>query len=170
MATFPKAIVPAAALGVALWAPCALAGDPPGAKPGDDQLTCEQIAAELQPYVQAMKPNAMALGQSEMELKQKAEKHMAEETPKMLALSAEATAAGRDPTGLAQRAVNKQIEAEQKAANERAKADMQSVADRASGQMQTLTAQANQMQNDPRLGRLMELGRKKGCDKGDKRR
>jgi hypothetical protein len=36
----------AAALGAALWASCAVAADTPGALPGDDGLTCEQIYAQ----------------------------------------------------------------------------------------------------------------------------
>jgi len=165
MSIQPRALGLAAALGVALWVNTALAKDPPGARSGDDKMTCEEIVAELQPYVQQMRPSAEAAGDSAKQLKEKAEKHLAEEAPKMAALSAAAMAAGLDPTGLSQRAVNQSIDAEQKAANERAKADMQPVADKFNGQVQTMIAQGQQMQSDPRFMRLMELGQKKGCDK-----
>ncbi len=165
MSTPSKVLVLAASLGGALWSPCALAKDPPGAQPGDDKMTCEQIATELMPYVQQMTPIAQAAGASAQELKAKSEKHAAEEAPKLKALSAASIAAGRDPTGLAQRAVNRAIEAEQKAANERVKADMQPTTDKLDAQTQAMMAQAQAMQADPRLMRLMELSQKKGCDK-----
>lgn len=44
--TISRALTCAASLGAALWIPCALAADPPGARPGDDALTCEQIYAQ----------------------------------------------------------------------------------------------------------------------------
>ena len=155
----------AAALGAALWMTTALADDPPGARPGDDKMTCQEIATELKPYVEQIRPGAQAAGDMASQLKGKAEKHMAEEAPKMAALSAAAMAAGRDPTGLSQRAVNRAIEAEQKAANERAKADMRPLGDKLTAQTQDLAAQGQSMQADPRLMRLMELGKTKGCDK-----
>ena len=44
--TFTRTLTCAAALGAALWMAEAIAADPPGAKPGDDKLTCDQIYAE----------------------------------------------------------------------------------------------------------------------------
>jgi hypothetical protein len=44
--TISKTLTCVASLAAALWVPCALAADPPGAKPGDDALTCEQIYAQ----------------------------------------------------------------------------------------------------------------------------
>lgn len=44
--TISRVLISAASLGAALWIPCALAADPPAAKPGDDALTCEQIYAQ----------------------------------------------------------------------------------------------------------------------------
>ncbi len=155
----------AVALAATFWVTTALAKDPPGARPGDDKMTCEEIATELQPYVQQMMPGAVAAGETAQEFKGKAEKHMAEEAPKMAALSAMAAAAGMDPTGLSQKAANRAIEAEQKASNERVRKDMQPTGDKLTAQTQDLTAQAQQMQGDPRLMRLMDLAQKKGCDK-----
>ncbi len=163
--SMPSSFVIAASLGAALWAPTTLAKDPPGARPGDDKLTCEEIATELQPYVQQMMPGAVATGQTAQELKGKAEKHMAEEAPKMAALSAMSIAAGMDPTGLSQKAANRAIEAEQKAASERVRADTQPTGEKLTAQTKDLTAQAQQLQADPRLMRLMDLAQKKGCDK-----
>ena len=44
--TMLKILIGAASLGAALGLRCALAADPPGARPGDDALTCEQIYAQ----------------------------------------------------------------------------------------------------------------------------
>ena len=41
-----KMLSSAALLGASLWSPCAWPVDPPGSKPGDDALTCEQIYAQ----------------------------------------------------------------------------------------------------------------------------
>jgi hypothetical protein len=165
MSTVSKVLVLAVSLGTGLWTTTALAKDPPGARPGDDKMSCEEIATELQPYVQQLTPGAVAAGETAQELKGKAEKHMAEEAPKMAALSAMSIAAGLDPTGLSQRAANRAIQAEQKAANERVRADTQPVGEKLTAQTQDLAAQAQQMQANPRLMRLMDLAQKKGCDK-----
>jgi len=45
--TMAKLSTSAASLAVALWIPCALAGDPPAAMTADDALTCEQIYAQV---------------------------------------------------------------------------------------------------------------------------
>ena len=44
--THSRTLICMAALGAALWVAEATAADPPGAKPGDDALTCDQIYAE----------------------------------------------------------------------------------------------------------------------------
>lgn len=36
---------------VALWSPAGAAADAPGSRPGDEEMTCEQIGAELHPYI-----------------------------------------------------------------------------------------------------------------------
>jgi hypothetical protein len=41
-----KILSSAALLGTSLWAPSAWSVDPPGSKPGDDALTCEQVYAQ----------------------------------------------------------------------------------------------------------------------------
>jgi hypothetical protein len=52
MPTPSTAIARAAALTAALFVPFALAADPPGAMPGDQALTCEQIYAQVDAQVQ----------------------------------------------------------------------------------------------------------------------
>lgn len=47
-----KAATCAASIATALWLASALAADPPGAKPGDEALTCEQIYAQVDAEVQ----------------------------------------------------------------------------------------------------------------------
>lgn len=44
--TISRLLIPATSLAAALWLPCAVAVDAPGALPGDDALTCEQIYAQ----------------------------------------------------------------------------------------------------------------------------
>ena len=165
MSPTSKVLAFAASLCAALWISLAQAADPPGARPGDDKMTCEEITAELMPYVQQMRPTAQAAGDTAKEMKQKSEKLQAEEAPKLAGLSAASIAAGMDPTGLAQRGVNEAIEAEQKAASERAKAELQPLADQQNGQVQQMMAQAQALKADPRFMHLMDLGHRKGCDK-----
>ncbi len=47
-----KASTCAASIAAVFWLPCALAADPPAAKPGDEALTCEQIYAQVDAEVQ----------------------------------------------------------------------------------------------------------------------
>lgn len=77
--------------GAALWSSPIIA-DQPSAMPGDDAMTCEKIAEELAPYARQMTPNATARNETNMELKRRGEKHMAEEAP-VIAAETEAAAA-----------------------------------------------------------------------------
>jgi hypothetical protein len=52
MSTTSKAATCAAAISGALCVPFALATDPPGALPGDEALTCDQIYAQVDAQVQ----------------------------------------------------------------------------------------------------------------------
>src|SRR5512135_1156997 len=83
----------------------ALADDVPGEQLGDAAMTCEQIGAELAPYAQQMTHAVAALAQTGQELNARNQKRLAEAMPEAAALTAAATAAAADPTGIAGRAV-----------------------------------------------------------------
>jgi hypothetical protein len=158
---------------VALWAStvtvlclqAAAAVEPSGAKPGDDALTCEQIASEFMPYMQQITPAAMAAGQTAQEVRQRGQQHVAEETPAAVAMTAAAMASSADPTGAASRAVGQAEIVHQRELWERYKAQDRPLNDKYMAQTAQLAAQAQRMQADPRLQRLMQLAQEKNCDK-----
>ena len=63
-----KLTIAAWAASAALCTPAAGAPPAPGVNPGDDAMTCEQIAAELAPYAQQMQPNLQAFATSQQQL------------------------------------------------------------------------------------------------------
>jgi pyruvate/2-oxoglutarate dehydrogenase complex dihydrolipoamide dehydrogenase (E3) component len=68
MSTISKTMVAAWAVNAALWIAPVGAADAPAVRPGDEAMTCEQIATELSPYVQQMAPNIQALGMTQQQL------------------------------------------------------------------------------------------------------
>lgn len=139
--------------------------DVPGAMPGDDAMTCEQIAVELKPYVQQILPAAMAAGQAAQEAKQRGEQRVAEEMPAALALTMAATAASADPTGIAGRAVGQAEIIHQQEVWNRSLAEDKPLYDKLNARTGELVAQGRQMQSNARLQRLMQLVQDKHCDK-----
>lgn len=137
--------------------------DPGAAKPGDAQMTCEQIGAELAPYAQQLRPTVGALNDTNMELKRRGEKHLAEETPIAAAQTAASRAAAADPTGLSQRAVNRSIEAHQQEARQRYTAEDKPLADRQLAQAKVVAAQGEQLQSNARIQQLMQLAQEQHC-------
>jgi hypothetical protein len=97
--TIANTIVAGWAVSAALWIAPAVATDASAIRPGDEAMTCEQIATELYPYAQQMAPNIQALGASQQQLyaqgRQIGQKRMAEEA----LLAPLATAGSVDPTG-----------------------------------------------------------------------
>ena len=69
------------------------AADDSGVKPGDDSMSCEQIAVEMQPYVESMRGSLTALNDTNMQLKQLGEKQMARDAPRVGATTQAAGAA-----------------------------------------------------------------------------
>lgn len=136
-----------------------------GARPGDDAMTCAQIAAELAPYMAQIHAPAEALNQTNTEIVARGKRRMAEEAPAAAALTAAATAATADPTGASSRAVGQAEVAHQQAAWQRAQAQDKSLADKQAAQTAALLAQAQQLQGNARLNRLMQLAQQKNCDK-----
>lgn len=141
------------------------AADPPGAMPGDDAMTCQQIAMELQPYMQQMRPNFKALAATGTELKDRGNKRMAEQTPAMAAFLAAMAASHADPTGTAGRAVSRAEGAYTTSQFERALAEDKPLADKYNAQANQAVTQSQQLQSNERLQRLLQLVRTKHCDK-----
>ena len=147
----------------ASWSPFARSAGSPGSKPGDASLTCAQIAQELQPYMQQMAPSMTAFGQTAQEAKtrgeqlnQQAAKEAAEET-------AAARAASLDPTGIASRIVGQEQVRRQKERWKRSEAENKPLEEKIKAQTGQVLAQAQPLQSDARLHRLMELAQEKNC-------
>ena len=158
-ATITNAIIAGCAASAALWISPAAATDESAIRPGDEVMTCEQIATELAPYAQQMAPNIQALGASQQQLyaqgREIGQKRRAEEAL-LLPL---ATAGAVDPTGASKRAYQAALMAQM--AKERAENEAlanSALAKQNRAQSEQLAAQAKQMQSDARLQRLMQLG------------
>jgi hypothetical protein len=139
--------------------------DEPGAHPGDDAMTCAQIAAELAPYMAQVRAPAEALNQTNTEIVARGKRRVAEDTPAAVGLTAAATAATVDPTGVSSRAVGQAEVAHQREVWARSQAEDKPLAEKQAAQANALMAVGQQMQNDPRLNRLMQLAQQKDCDK-----
>lgn len=142
----------------------ALAAGEPGARPEDETLSCAQIAAELMPYMQEIMPSAMAAAAAAQDVVKRGEQRVAQEAPAAEALTVAATLSHLDPTGLAGRAVGQAEVALQKEAWERSLAEDKPLHDQYARQAGQLVTQGQQMQNNPRLQRLMQLIQEKRCD------
>jgi hypothetical protein len=154
----------AAAVGACAWMGCAVAADAPGARPGDEAMTCAQIAAQLAPYMQQIMPAAMAVGRTAQDVTARGQQHVAEEMPAAIALTAAATASAADPTGASSKTVG-QIEAiHEQEAWQRTLAQDKPLHDKYSAQVNALAAQGQQLQSDARLQRLMQLAGERHCD------
>ena len=161
-----KTFVAGSAIGAALWIAAAAATDVSAVRPGDDAMTCEQIATELSPYAQQIAPNIQALGASQQQLyaqgREIGKKRMAEEA----LLTPLATAGGLDPTGASKWAYQAALAAQMAKEKSENEAFANSpLAKQARAQSDQLAAQGQQMQSNARLQRLMQLGQAKHCDK-----
>lgn len=166
MSTISRTMIAGWAVGALLWIPFAGAAQAPGAMPGDEAMTCEQIATELAPYARQMTPNLQALAASDQQMYQQArqmgEKRRAEEA----ALTPLAMAGALDPTGASKRAYEMAVIAQQ--AKERGENEAfrnSPLAKENRAQSEQFMAQGQQMQANARLQRLMQLGQQKHCDK-----
>jgi putative aminopeptidase FrvX len=161
-----KPLLPLAALAIAGMRGIALAAgaEAPGARPGDDSMTCQQIAAELMPYMQQIAPSATAVAQTAEEVRERGKQRAAEEMPAAVALTMAATAASADPTGAASRAVGQAEVLHQQQVWQRATAEDKPLSDKLNAQTSQLAAQGQQLQSNARLQRLMQLVQEKGCD------
>jgi hypothetical protein len=167
MSTISRIMVAVSAVSATLCVPSAWAADVTAAKPGDEAMTCVEIATELSPYAQQMVPNLQALGSTDQELYKQGRQTQVKRRAENEALGAMATAGALDRTGIlgkvyqvAQTAQTAKEQAENKAFTNSPLAKQNST------QREQLAAQAQQMQSNARLQRLMQLGQEKHCDKG----
>ncbi len=166
MSMISKTLVAGWAASAVLWIAPVGAADAPAVRPGDEAMTCEQIATELSPYVQQMAPNVQALATTQQQLyaqgRQKLEQRKTEEA----LLTPLATAGALDPTGASTRAYQAALMAQM--AKERGEDEAfanSPLAKQNKAQAEQLAAQGQQMQSNARLQRLMQLVQEKHCDK-----
>lgn len=150
-----------AALGAFASLPIPAADPPPGARPGDETMTCAQIATELAPYAQQMAAAIAPLAQSSREAVAQGQREVARETPNVIALSAAASASSGTPGASA--AVSKVEAAEQQRAWNQALAEQKPLSDTMNAQTAQILPQAQAMQANPRIQRLMQLAQDKHC-------
>jgi hypothetical protein len=155
----------------------ASANDPSAARPGDEQMTCDQIKEELKQQTYT-KPDAATVAQAqqaaaehqkilakqeaeatEISIRQTAE-YKAAEAADLKADVATAGLAGQHAT----EAVEAKHEAENKATGERMRAEQAPSAAKMTTATGDLAAgMTQQLQSNPRLARLMQLAQEKKC-------
>jgi hypothetical protein len=150
-------------LAVTLWMSCAIADGAPGSMPGDDAMTCEQIAAELAPYAQQMAGAFTQLAQTDQQLLARNQERIAQNAPVVAGVSAAATATTADPTGISSKIYGQTEAAMQQEAWNRALAEDKPLMEQARQQTSQAVAQAAPMQSNARVQRLMELVQQKNC-------
>ena len=173
MTTMFRALFAGATIGAALVASASAAPQPhevaaqsTAIRPGDDAMTCEQIAAELVPYMHQVTPNLQALATTQQREFEHAQAKRAERQPVHQMLAGMATAAQFDPTGASRRAYAAAEMAQM--AKERSEDQAEAAspqAQQAKAQREQMATQAQSLQGDARLQRLMQLGQQKGCDR-----
>jgi hypothetical protein len=147
-------------------APDAASANGPAVRPGDEAMSCAQIAAELGPYAQQIVPNVQAVGSTDQQLYAQGRQMQQQRRVEHAALEPLADAGSLDPTGASKRAYELAVMAQM--AKERAENeafDNSPLAQQNKAQMQQLATQGQQLQANGRVQRLMQLGQAKRCDK-----
>lgn len=166
MSTISAATAVACAVSAVFWIMSAAATDAQAVRPGEEAMTCEQIATELAPYVQQMAPNIQALGASQQQLYAQGRQMSQQRKAEHEALTPLATAGALDTTGASKQAYQMALMAQM--AKEKAENGAfanSPLAKQNKAQSEQLAAQGQQMQSNARLQRLMQLGQAKHCDK-----
>lgn len=154
--------------------------DPSAARPGDEQMSCEQITAELkQQQYAALDKSKVASAQATVSQQQAMNKReyanmvkmQAEDQAAVNAASAADTATELSTGGLvrgrALEATEKALTARQNANNERVIKEGAPLARKSAADMADLgTTMAQQLQSNPRLGRLLQLANTRHCKGG----
>ena len=164
MSHMTNTLVSGWALSATLWVAVIAVANEPATRPGDEAMTCAQIASELSPYVQQMKPNIQALATTQQQLytqgRAMGEKRKAEEA----ALTPLATAGALDPTGASKRAYQAaEIAQAAKEKRENEAFSNSPLAKQNKAQSEQVAAQAQQMQANTRIQQLMQLAQDKHC-------
>jgi hypothetical protein len=166
MSTILKTMVAGWAVNALLWIAPVGAADAPATRPGDEAMTCEQIATELSPYVQQMAPMIQALGASQAQLYTQGRQKFEERKMEHAALTPLATAGALDNTGAAKQAYQLALMAQMaKEKGENEAVANSPLAKQSKAQAEQLAAQGQQMQSNARLQRLMQMAQEKRCDK-----
>jgi len=143
------------------------ASDPSASRPGDDKLSCDQIAAEIkqQPFTTPDKAKVAEAQAATADLTQTLEKQQKEVTAMVTKETAEMAAATRFvPTNAAGAAAAEKIEAEQKAANERMAAESKPKTERTINATTDIAGDVGkQVSENPRLAKLYQLAMQKNC-------
>jgi hypothetical protein len=136
------------------------ASAPPGASP-----ECEQIATELLPYVQQMRPGITSLNDTGAELRARASARAAAAAPTMAALGLASAAAGALPVGgnAAGGAIGMAMTAMQQEQRRVAEAEDRPLTEQMNAQATQLVGQSQQLQSDPRFQQLMQAGAANHC-------
>lgn len=172
MMTTTKVVLICSLAGVcalALW-PRAAAAQNEGARPGDEAMSCAQIATEMQPYAESMRGSVTALNDTNMQLLALAQKQQARDAPQINATTQAAGTACGFVGGPACMAATQADQANRNAVKEREAAESKPLRDQNLAQSKTLVAQGQTLQSNARLMRLMELGHAKGCDRSSRPR
>ena len=161
-----KAPISGWALAAALWVGPAMAEDAGAIRPGDEAMTCEQIAMELSPYVRQMAPNIQALATTQQQLYAQGREKYEERKLENEALTPLATAGALDKTGASKRAYQMALMAQKaKEQSENEALANSPLAKESRSQSEQLAAQGLQLQSNVRLQRLLQLAQQKHCDR-----
>jgi hypothetical protein len=166
MSTIFKSMAACLAVDAALWIAPVGAADTTAERPGDEAMTCEQIATELSPYVQQMAPNIQALAMSQQQLYAQGRQKLEERKMEHALLAPLGQAGALDPTGASKQAYQLALMAQTaKEKGENEAFANSPLAKQNKAQAEQLAAQGQQMQSNARLQRLMQLAQEKRCDK-----
>lgn len=145
----------------------AAASDPSASRPGDDKMTCEQIAAEMkqQPFTAPDQAKVAEAQTATGELQKQMDKNQKEATALVIKESAEESLVTRlVPVNAVASAETKRIQAEQDALNQKIAKETQPKAERTFNALGDLTGDVTkQITANPRLARLYQLSTQKRC-------
>lgn len=158
------------ASGALLMVPRAAAAADDGARPGDEAMSCEQLAVEMKPYADSMRGSIGALNDTNMQLLDLGKKQMARDAPRVNATTQAAGATCGFVGGPACMAATQADQANRNAVKEQERVESQPLRDKQLEQSQSVAGQGQQLQSNTRLMRLMQLGHAKGCDRGSRAR
>jgi hypothetical protein len=126
---------------------------------------CEQIAMQLMPYVQQMRPGITALNDTSATLRARGEARMAADLPVATAAAAAQSVAGALPIGgnAAGGAIGMAEAAREQAQRRAWVAEDRPLTEQMNAQGAQTVSQAQQMQTDPHFQQLMQAGADHHC-------